>query len=122
MLRPYLWLQSCQNLKSRTSLLRPKTTLCFRRRFSDQVSTLQQRRFPDENLTVYHYHYNSLFPKTCKLSCNFILNKDNLFCLCQCKALVQFGIFLEICSSLPEQRKGIFDLAWFNDHKQVPIF
>ena len=28
----------------------------------------------------------------------------------QWKAFAQFGIYLKICCSLPEQRKGIFDL------------
>ena len=48
MLRSYLWSQSFHNIKFPTSLLRPKTnivtTLSFRRRFSDQVSILQQSR------------------------------------------------------------------------------
>ena len=47
MLRSYLWSESFHNIKFPTSLHRPKTnivTLCFRRRFSDQVSILQQSR------------------------------------------------------------------------------
>ena len=36
--------------------------------------------------------------------------KQNLFYMGQWKAFAQFGIYLKICCSLPEQRKGIFDL------------
>ena len=32
------------------------------------------------------------------------------------------GGYLKICSLLPEQRKGTFDLVWFIDQKQLPIF
>ena len=32
------------------------------------------------------------------------------------------GGYLKICSLLPEQRKGIFDLVWFTDKKQLPVF
>ena len=32
------------------------------------------------------------------------------------------GGYLKICSLLPEQRKGIFDLVQFTDQKQLPVF
>ena len=46
-------------------------------------------------------------------------NKQNLFCMRQCKAFAQFGIYLKICSLLPEQRKGFFHLVWFTDQRQL---
>ena len=32
------------------------------------------------------------------------------------------GSYLNICSLLPEKRKKIFDLVWFTDQKQLPVF
>ena len=69
-----------------TSLLQPKTnvvtTLCFRRRFSDLVLTLQQRRDSEENLNVFQYHYNFLFPKICNIALQFHFLINKIYSIC----------------------------------------
>ena len=72
------------------------TTLSFRRHYYDQKVTLLQRpginfaatlwfwcRFHDENLKVFQYHYNFLFPKICNmaLQIHFLINKIYSVCV-----------------------------------------
>ena len=90
--------QRCHNVVFPTSLLRPKTsvvtTLCFRRRFSDLVLTLQQRRDSEENLNVFQYHYNFLFPKICNIALqfHFLINKIYSVCV-NAKRSLKWWIF-----------------------------
>ena len=77
--------QRCHNVAFLTSLLQPKTnvvtTLCFRRRFSYLVTTLQQRR-DSENLNVFQYHYNFLFPRICNIALQFYFLINKIYYVC----------------------------------------
>ena len=81
--------QRCHNVVFPTSLIRPKTnvvtTLCFRRRFSDLVVTLQQLRDSDVvflKKKVFQYHY-FLFPKILNIDfqIHFLINKIYSVCV-----------------------------------------
>ena len=67
-------------------------------------------RFPDENLKVFQHHYNYLFSKIYNIAfqIHFLINKINSVYV---NAKSSNGGYLKIYSSLPEQRKGIFDLV-----------
>ena len=65
-------------------------------------------RFPDENLKVLQYHYNFIFPKICNVAFQFLFLINIIYSVwVKAKRLLNW----KICSSLPEQRKGIFDLV-----------
>ena len=76
------------------------TTLCFQRRYYNQKLTLLQHcvfrpginvaatswfwcNFPDENLNVFQYHHNFLFPKICNiaLQLHFLIKKIYSVCV-----------------------------------------
>ena len=88
------------------------TTLYFRRRLSDLVLMLQQRRefevVPDNNLKMLQYHYNFIFPEICNgaLQFHFLIN-----IIYSVGVNAKRSLNWKICSSLPEQRKRIFDLV-----------
>ena len=72
-------------------LLWPKanvvTTLCFRRRVSDLVLTLQQRRKSDvislkKNLKVFHCYYNCPFPKIFSIALQFHFLMSKIYSVC----------------------------------------
>ena len=86
-----------------TSLIRPKTnvvtTLCFRPGINVTTTSWFWCFFPDKNLKVFQYHW-------------FYFFKDMQYYLAiPMQSVHSNSGYLKICSSLPEQRKGIFDLV-----------
>ena len=109
-----------------TLLLQPKTNVVTTLRFQYQVfrpdinvvaTSWFWCRFPDENLNVFQYHYDFLFPKiwNIALQFHFLINKNYFVCV-NAKRLLKWLIFenlqpvawtekkgfLILCSSLPE--------------------
>ena len=77
---------------------------------------------PDENLTVYQYHYNSLFPKICKVSWNFIFSKREFILSASMQSFCSIWKIFESLQLVARKEKVIFDLVWFTDETQVPVF
>ena len=86
-----------------TLLLQPKTNVVTTLRFQYQVfrpdinvvaTSWFWCRFPDENLNVFQYHYNFLFPKKCNMALqfHFLINKNYSVCVNE-KRSVKWWIF-----------------------------
>ena len=57
-----------------TSVFRPGINVAGRLSF--------WRRFPDENLNMFQYYYNFLFPKTCNITLQFHFLINKIYSLC----------------------------------------
>ena len=79
-------------------------------------------RLPDGNLKVFQYHYSFVFPKTCNIAFQFHFLIKKCIRYVSMESVCSNGGYLKICSSVPEQRKEIFDLVQFTDQKQLPVF
>ena len=95
--------ERCHNVVFPTSLLQPKlhvvTTLCFRRRFfrpgiNVAATSWFWCRFPEENLNVFQYHYNFIFPNICSIALQFyfLINKTYSVCV-NAKRSLKWWIF-----------------------------
>ena len=90
--------QRCHNVVFSTSLLQPKTnvvtTLCFRPGINVAATSWFWWCFPDENLNVFQYHYNFIFPKICNIALqfHFLINKIYSVCV-NAKRSLKWWIF-----------------------------
>ena len=83
--------QRCRNVAFPTSLLQPITNVCYNVVFSTSVfqpainvaaTSWFWCRFPDENLNVFQYHYNILFPKMCNIALQFHFLINKIYSVC----------------------------------------
>ena len=84
------------------------STSTFRPGISIEATSWFWSHFPDENLKVLQYHYNFIFPKIYSIALRFHFLINIIYSV---RVNAKRSFSWKICNSLPEQRKGIFDLV-----------
>ena len=92
--------QRCHNVAFPTLLLQPKanvvfSTSVFRPGINVAATSWFWFCFPDENLNMFQYHCNFLFPKMCNIALqfHFLIKKKNYSVCVNAKRLFKWWIF-----------------------------
>ena len=104
----------CNNVRFSTSVFRPGINVA--------ATSWFWCRFPDENLNLFQYHYNFLFPKICNIALqfHFLINKIYSVCV-NAKRSLKWWIF-EILRLIAWTEKRDFWSCAFQRSKTAPCF